>query len=291
MLQWLSKSSLVLLAISDTDWVADKSPNDFKTPGSPFRSISETAPLSAIQTTETGRVSLVCYILAHVNADASSRYIPVQMGMDFRYNEFLLQRAMVRKLQISNQKLLDVARGLLMQTLNLVEQAPKIGRFVCDVPWIVREQSSCDLLGTLLIHPKIAKYGLPTAGVLGLELLRQSRTKPRSATAVPLSLPRSEVIQNLSNIVAQVKSSVQPEDGNYALCLQARKVIQRILDQVLQPESYAASDAPRGQLLTADISADKTADQQDWLSTRSELDFWSTLPTHPLLSSSRARAT
>jgi hypothetical protein len=63
------------------------------------------------------------------------------MGMDFRYNEFLLQRAMVRKLHVSSQTLVDVARELLTMTLNLIEQAPKIGRYWCDLPWFVREPS------------------------------------------------------------------------------------------------------------------------------------------------------
>jgi hypothetical protein len=67
-----------------------------------------------------------------------SRYVSVQVGMDFRYNEFLLQRATVRKLQISSQKLLNVARELLTLTLTIIEQAPKIGRDWCDLPWIVR---------------------------------------------------------------------------------------------------------------------------------------------------------
>jgi chromatin structure-remodeling complex subunit RSC3/30 len=121
--------------------------------------------------------------------------------------------------------------------------------------------------------------------VLGLELLRQSRSSSRSTAVTSISLPRSEVIQNLSNLVAQLKSTVQPEDGNYALCLQARRVIQRILDQVLQPEYYTAKDSPEEQRFETSVLADVTTDQLDWLGTKSEFEFWSTLPRHPLLQS------
>ena len=133
----------------------------------------------------------------------------------------------------------------------------------------------------------IAKFGLPTAGVLGLELLRQSRSTSRSTMTSSLPLPRSEIIQNLSNLVAQIKSTVHPKDGNYAICVQARKVIQRILDQVLSPPVPAgANDFESGQYLEA-TSTEVPMNQLEWLGTKSELDFWSTLPRHPLLASSR----
>ena len=107
--------------------------------GSPFRSQPGSNPVSGNQTANTGKaIILVCYMLAAVNTNSSLRYGPVIIGMDFRYNEFLLQRAMVRKLHITSQKLLDVARELLTLALNLVEQAPKNGHYWCDIPWIVR---------------------------------------------------------------------------------------------------------------------------------------------------------
>ena len=136
--------------------------------GSSFRRISGSALISANQTTKTGRAILVCYISATLSTNTSSRYIPIYMCLDFRYNEFLLQRAMVRKLKISSQTLLDVARELLTTTLNLVEQAPNIANCWCDVPWIVRQgllvfRKSIDLHKDCQVWPSNRRRARPRA--------------------------------------------------------------------------------------------------------------------------------
>jgi hypothetical protein len=80
-----------------------------------------------------------------------------------------------------------------------------------------------------------------------------------------------------------MKSAVQLEHGNYVLCLQAQKAMQQILDQVLQPEHTTQITPLADQRLQVDMLPDVARDQLDWLATKSELDFWSTLPGHPLL--------
>lgn len=131
-------------------------------------------------------------------------------------------------------------------------------------------------------------YALPTAGVLAIELLQDSQTGRQSAEP----LPRSEIIQNLSRLVETLRRFVPPEDGNFALCDQARRVIWRILDKVLSmPAGPFNSNVNASSSLT-------TMDQIDgpitpgielsWLaSARSELDFWESLPEHPLLTSQK----
>ncbi len=132
-------------------------------------------------------------------------------------------------------------------------------------------------------------YALPTAGVLAIELLQKSQTGPRSAEP----LPRSEIIQNLSRLIEALRHLVPPEDGNFGLCDQARRVIRQILDKVLSiPAAPVTSNTNVNFSLT-------TMDQNDrlkmpgldgsWLvSARSELDFWESLPEHPLLASPRS---
>lgn len=107
--------------------------------------------------------------------------------------------------------------------------------------------------------------------MLALELLEHSQAGLRSAE----HLPRSEVIQNLSRLIAYIKPLIPQEDANHVLCDQARKVIQRILDQILEPK-------PSDEIETADIL------EESWLpGAQSELEFWSNLPEHPLLASPR----
>jgi len=68
-------------------------------------------------------------------------------------------------------------------------------------------------------------YGVPSAGILALELL-----DPNSK----LSFSRSTLIQYLMLYVGFLEW-IRPTDGNYLLCGKLRKVIRKILDTVLDP--------------------------------------------------------
>ena len=76
----------------------------------------------------------------------------------------------------------------------------------------------------------IMAYGVPSSGVICVELLRQMRS-PRSTH---LRLPRSEVIQNLSLLVGFL-DWVRPTAANHELCGRMSTIIRRILDRVLEP--------------------------------------------------------
>ena len=123
---------------------------------------------------------------------------------------------------------------------------------------------------------QITQFGLPAAGVLALELLQHSQAGVRP----PDHLPRSEVVQNLSRLIAYIKPLVLKEDANYILCVQARWVIQRILDQVLSLPFTVPT--PR----TGDADENIHVSEESWfLGAQSEPDFWKRLPEHPLLAS------
>lgn len=134
------------------------------------------------------------------------------------------------------------------------------------------------LSGNRLTYMQVAKYALPTAGVLGLELLNIGQSKERS----PLSLHRSEVIQNLSTLLAALKWVVTRLDGFYEICSQARYVLQNILDVVLDPSQSTSRTTTNGVRENGNMTSEEWFDQ-----TRSEPDFWSMLPQHPLLADSK----
>ena len=73
--------------------------------------------------------------------------------------------------------------------------------------------------------------GLPSAGVLAIELLKQEQTRQYT----PDILPRSETIQDLS-VFTSALASVGPGEGNYSICNQGRRALKRILDQILNPQ-------------------------------------------------------
>jgi hypothetical protein len=115
--------------------------------------------------------------------------------------------------------------------------------------------------------------------VLALELLQQSQARGHASK----NFPRSEVIQNLSVFVACLGSIYAEGDGNYQLCLQARRMLQRILDTVLSPEH----PAPAPQTLLTPSSTEFGEDgiyDFSWMDNAEfDADFWMNLPDHPLL--------
>ena len=85
----------------------------------------------------------------------------------------------------------------------------------------------------------IGHFGIPSAGVLSIELLKQFKYPNQ----YPFSFSRSEVIQSLSIFVGCLSSIQSSTEEHHKLCVRMRKVIQRILDQILE-QRPAAQLAP-----------------------------------------------
>jgi hypothetical protein len=71
-------------------------------------------------------------------------------------------------------------------------------------------------------------YGIPSAGVICVELLRQV------ASRHDLRFSRSDAIQKLTLFIGFLEW-IRPTDGNYMLAGRLKRVIRRILDHVLDP--------------------------------------------------------
>lgn len=76
----------------------------------------------------------------------------------------------------------------------------------------------------------MAVHGLPSAGVLSIELLKQEQSRMYT----PDILPRSETIQDLSVFISSL-AAVGPGEGNFAICNQGRRALKKVLDQILSP--------------------------------------------------------
>ena len=57
--------------------------------------------------------------------------------LDRVYNEFLLQRTLVKRLRIAPTELVDVSRSLLSPMLVLLGNRHRQGAFATDLPWLV----------------------------------------------------------------------------------------------------------------------------------------------------------
>lgn len=105
-------------------------------------------------------------------------------------------------------------------------------------------------------------YGMPSIGVLCVELLRQAREPEEQEP----KLPRSEIVQNLSLMIGFL-NWVKPTAGNYKLCRRMSQVIKRVLDQFFDTNVEKTQD--KQDLLTPDFSTDdwpiEGLDDLEWL--------------------------
>ena len=140
-------------------------------------------------------------------------------------------------------------------------------------------------------------YGLPSAGVLALELLKQKQSQLRSEYPPRAqAFPSSKIIQDLSVFISSLRYVHAPGDGNYALTEQARKTLQRILDRVLTMDSGGSGSSLQGDPLPSPISNSSLLPDNNgsgidfsWMETAQfDTDFWMSLPDHPLLSANAA---
>ena len=180
------------------------------------------------------------------------------VGLDYIYNEFLVHRALVVKQRSNNDILIESSGVILAKVIGLIRLHHST-KFTGDLPWI------------------ISKYTLPVAGILCIELLRQSQGYPVART-----FNRSEVVQNLSSLLPTLRWIRTRKTVNHEICEQARISIEKILDTVLNAPTPPASSGTLGGEETGAVTTELEA--LDMLqNTLSLPEFWSLLPHHPLL--------
>ena len=65
-----------------------------------------------------------------------AKYILESILLVFRHNEFLLQRALVKRAQTNNHDLIAVSREVFSIVLSIIHHN-STGQFACDLPWLV----------------------------------------------------------------------------------------------------------------------------------------------------------
>lgn len=103
-------------------------------------------------------------------------------------------------------------------------------------------------------------------------------------------------------MISSIDSVIRPSHGNYQICFQAKKSISAILDTVLNNSKNAGSNVASQNVneqstivdngpsvsTSASVIQDAEAelsglDDQQWLEDDFDLDFWTNLEDHPLL--------
>ncbi|KAJ5997335.1 hypothetical protein N7522_008995 [Penicillium canescens] len=147
--------------------------------------------------------------------------------LDYLYTCFLLYRAVSKHTNTGQADLCDISRRVLAIVIRVNSFRTPMMDLDRHFSWIV------------------LTYGVPSASVLLLELLRQSHEPGPHAVL----LPRAELIRNLSVFVSLLSWVSCPGHGNYTTCKEAEKKLSHILDRLLDPQpvqQHVVDDATSG---------------------------------------------
>ena len=143
--------------------------------------------------------------------DISDSKVFHRMAARLQYLEYrlLLERRAHQQGFLDGQSLVDCAREMLELVVAIWVQRDRFS-----------DQHNYDWM--------LMCWGVPSSGVLCVELLKQIK----SPTTPGPVLPRSEIVQNLSLLIGFLEW-VRPAAGNYRLCGRMRSIIKSILDRIL----------------------------------------------------------
>ena len=88
----------------------------------------------------------------------------------------------------------------------------------------------------------------------------------------------------MSNLTSSIDFIVHPTNGNFVICGQAKKMLQAILDTVLSPDPNRNDFERPDPAAALEIPMEDALNDQVWLSNNLDMDFWTSLEDHPLLS-------
>ncbi|KAH8801776.1 hypothetical protein F5884DRAFT_807811 [Xylogone sp. PMI_703] len=179
-------------------------------------------------------------------------YMLLIVYIDYVYNEFLLHRVVARHTKRESILLYDSAWRLLSLSLTLCQMRDRLWEFKHKISWTV------------------VYTGLPSAGILAVELLRLTQHSHASC----LTIPRAELIRSLSVFIDSMGWVSQQGHGNHSLCLVAQKVLTQILDAILDPVTFGQTEGDTN-LRNADSFSDEFMRMETYMSS-SRATEWST---------------
>ncbi|KAL2833059.1 hypothetical protein BDW59DRAFT_95303 [Aspergillus cavernicola] len=157
------------------------------------------------------------------------------LHLEFLYQELLLSQTVAKRTGETPDSCVDTSREIIRHILGILSKQIRMGRV---------DYLTCN---------ELCYIGLPAAGVLSKELLRQSH----SHTNPPLnpSFPRSEVIQHLSIFAAHLETFFPDRGGDYRTRTRGLQFIHSVLDAVLSPPPNTANGVTQPETASDALSA------------------------------------
>lgn len=176
--------------------------------------------------------------------------------LDYLNSEIHIQRLLSKYSEAATHSLLETSNKMLTTVMVLIKQHSLTHEIQSDYAW------------TVLL------YGVSSAGVLAAELSRSSRTNQ----SLPPPMSRSEVIRSLSVLISYLGWVTRPGDGNYATCSEASRMLTRILDEALNPQSMPPNQQSQQPVLEPARNEDMLAPVEDQIMLESNRNGNETLP-------------
>jgi len=171
-------------------------------------------------------------------------YIITRIHLDILQCRFLLQRLLISKGFCGGQELFDISNQMVTTVLSFWSNRDYLQNLLYGFDWIVRLlppfiPSRVSISNAIL---QIIAYGIPSIGILCIELLRASglatplasTINGNTATYPPVQLSRSDIVQTLTLFISFL-DWIRPTDNNAHLYVKFRKVVKRIIDIVFDP--------------------------------------------------------
>jgi hypothetical protein len=145
--------------------------------------------------------------------------------------------------------LLETSMKLLSGVLDFIQQQHSRPKYYEGYAWLVSTRHLHSIL--VLAHDssciQFSYYGLPGAGILATELHHSTI----SGNPLPTTTPRSQIIRDLSVLLAYFERQQLPIRPDFQVCVQISKVIGAMLDDTLnhkhQPQQRTRPNRPVGQ--------------------------------------------
>ncbi|KAJ6782120.1 hypothetical protein PWT90_06661 [Aphanocladium album] len=153
-----------------------------------------------------------------LNIPPAMRYVVMMTYLDQRYSSFMLYRKLTKWHQNPREPLHTASRSLLrtvLQVVALSDQDPAVHR---------------DLSSSILY------YGFPGASILAVDLWKGLHGSPDDSAGQTDSIPRAEVLQNLSVFISTLQRIIDRKEAHSPACKWVHGSLSRILSEILDPQ-------------------------------------------------------
>lgn len=144
-------------------------------------------------------------------------YTRLHVTLEHLHNVFFIERLLSKLHEGVTAELVRISLEIIELSLLPFTNRHLLSGVICDIDWM------------------LMAYGAPAGGVICMELLR-----PAAASSGTAGVKKSAMIQSLSMLVGCL-NAVPPDAPNHGVSATLKKIIEQVLDRVLDPPAEATT--------------------------------------------------